>query len=165
MGALREKYVSVAERYGKVPYGPVPKSDAPPKVVESPGGRKFTLGKVERQKPRYKGDINWSDTWPVLLDGKEVASLSRNLIYGTTDEGKPKWQGSLTKLNWAGGLPPTGLGFDVSDCKSARECLEKMTRNADDVLDWRAGKEVRSMYSKTGSYKMTPPLPPGTSRG
>jgi hypothetical protein len=161
------KYVSVAERYAKVPY---PKTtsgkDAPPKVVTSPGGRTFTLGKVEREKPRYKGDIRWDDTWPVLLDGKEVASLSRNLNYGTTPDGKPKWQGSLTKLNWSGKLPPTGLGFDVSGCDSAKECLEQMARNADGVLDWREGKEVRSIYSKTGSYKSgAPSLPPGTSRG
>jgi hypothetical protein len=148
------KYVSVAERYANVPYGKVAKSDAPPKVVASPGGRRFTLGKVERQKPRYKGDIGWSDTWPVFLDGKEVASLSRNLNYGTTAEGKPKWQGSLSKLNWSGALPPTGLGFDVAGCESAADCLSQMARNADQVLDWRAGKAGAA-----------PSMPPGTKRG
>lgn len=148
------KYVSVADRYANVPY---PKTvsgpDAPPKVVESPGGRVFKLGKAERQKPRYKGDIGWSDDWPVYLDGKEVASLSRNLNYGTTPEGKPKWQVSLSKLNWSGPVPPTGLGFDVSGCETAADCLAKMSRNADQVLDWRAGKGA------------APSMPPGTKRG
>jgi hypothetical protein len=146
------KYVSPAERYAKVPYVMVPKAEAPPKAIVTPGGRRLTLGALEREKPRYKGDISWSDNWPVLLDGKEIASLSRNLNYGTTPEGKPRWQGSLTKLRWLGSVPPTGLGFDVSGCDSAKDCLRRMGHNMDQVFDWREGRE-------------TPSLPPGTKRG
>jgi hypothetical protein len=155
--ALRRRYgrayVPVGERYKGVSHK-LPKGDGPPRSFTSPGGRHFTLGKAEHIKPRFKGDTFWSDTWPVLLNGKEVMSLWRNLNYGLGPTGKPRWQGSLTKLQWSGGgLPPTGLGFDVSGCATAADCLERMGRNADDVLDWREGKEVKSIYSKTGSYK------------
>lgn len=148
----RAGYVPVGERYKDVS-SKLPKGCAPPKSFTSPGGRRFMVGKNEPVKPRFKGDTFWSDNWPIYMDGKEVMSLSRNLTYGVGPEGKPRWQGSLTKLNWSGGLPPTGLGFDVSGCDTAAECLERMGRNADEVLDWREGKDVKSMYSKTGSYK------------
>ncbi len=145
------KYVSVAERYAKVKQ---PKGGGPPKSFTSPGGRAFTLGTVETVKPRFKGDTFWSDTWPIFHEGKEIGSISRNLVYGTTTDGKPRWQGSLTKLSWSGPLPPTGLGFDVGGCDTAAECLARMGHNADQVLDWRAGKPVRSMYAKGGVYQL-----------
>jgi hypothetical protein len=148
----RAGYVSVAERYAKVPHK-MPKGDAPPKSFTSPGGRAFKLGRAEHVKPRYKGDTFWSDTWPIFLNGKEAGAVWRNLTYGTTAEGKPKWSASLTKLVWSGPMPPTGLGFDVSGCDTAADCLAKFAHNADQVLDWREGKAVRSMYSKTGSYR------------
>ncbi len=139
----RAEYKSVSERYAKVKQ---PKGGAPPKSFTSPGGRAFTLGRVETVKPRFKGDTFWSDSWPIFHEGKEVASISRNLNYGTTAAGKPRWQGSLTKLVWSGPMPPTGIGFDVSGCDTAAECLERMGRNMDGVFDWREGKAVRGSF-------------------
>jgi hypothetical protein len=94
-----------------------------------------------------------------MMDGEEVGSLYRNTNYGLTSAGRPKWQASLTKLSWMGDLPPTGLGFDVAGRDTAREVLAAWGHNADEVLDWRAGKPVRSMYSKTGVYQREMSVP------
>jgi hypothetical protein len=152
---MRGRGSALRRRYGKAAtwdetvykkHGKIAKGDAPPKSFKSPGGRVFTLGRIESVEPRFKGDTFWSDTWPIFHKGKEVASISRNLNYGTTAAGKPRWQGSLTKLVWSGPMPPTGIGFDVSGCDTAADCLVKMGRNMDGVFDWREGKAVRGSF-------------------
>jgi hypothetical protein len=110
-----------------------------PGSFKSHGGRTFYVGRGEHQE-RFPGDTSWSDTFPILLDGKEVGSITQGDGYGLTKDGKRRWTGSLNKLRWAGALPPTGLGFDVSAFDSPEEVLQAWGRNADQVLNWREGK-------------------------
>lgn len=140
-----------------VPYAMVNKKLAPPvKSFTSPGGRVFTVGKGERDE-RWKGDPLWNDTWPILRDGKCVGKLFRNLNYGTTDAGKPRWQASLSELRWTTSMDaPTGLGFDVSALDTAKEAVVAWGRNADELLDWVAGKKVHSLYAKGGFFQKSP---------
>ena len=147
----RQPYKPVAERLMES-LAPVRQWQGikPPSHFTTPGGRIFTLGRVEHSRERPPRDSFWSDTWRILYEGKPAGSLSRNLNYGTTADGKPRWQGSLRELVWSGPLPPTGIGFDVSAFDTPTEALAAWGHNADQVLDWRAGKPVRSIYSKTG---------------
>jgi len=122
----------------------------PPSRFTTSGGRVFTLGPVEHSKERPPHSSFWYDRRPIFYKGKRAGSLLRNMNYGTTVDGKPRWQGSLNDLRWSGELPPTGIGFDVSAFDTPLEALAAWGHNADEVLDWRAGKPVRSIYSKTG---------------
>lgn len=115
----------------------MPKSLRPPvPSFTSAKRRRFTVGPGKHEE-RFPGDTLWSDTWPILLGGKQVGSLSRNLNYGTGATGEPRWQGSLNALRWqrAGG-PPVGIGYDVAAFDTAKECLAAWGRSADELLDW-----------------------------
>ena len=130
----------------------------PPPSFTTPGGRAFTLGRVEHSRERPPRDAHWSDTWPIFYEGKPAGSLWRSLNYGTTADGKPRWQGSLRELVWsggAGGLPPTGIGFDVAAFDTPTEALAAWGRNADGVLDWRAGKSVRNQMGGVSKRGLT----------
>ena len=98
--------------------------------------RRFTVGPGTHTE-RFPGDSLWSDTWPILLGGKQVGSLSRNLNFGTGPTGEPRWQASLSALRWqhAGGSP-VGIGYDVGGCDTAKECLSRWAFGADELLDW-----------------------------
>lgn len=116
----------------------MPKSLRPPvPSFTSAKRRRFTVGPGTHTAERFPGDTLWSDTWPILLGGKQAGSLSRNLNYGTGATGEPRWQGSLNALRWqrAGG-PPVGIGYDVAAFDTAKECLAAWGRSADELLDW-----------------------------
>ncbi len=99
--------------------------------------RRFTVGRGEHTAERFPGDTLWNDTWPILLGGKQVGSLSRNLNYGTGATGEPRWQGSLSALRWASAMDaPVGIGYDVAAFDTAKECLAAWGRSADELLDW-----------------------------
>ncbi len=98
--------------------------------------RRFTVGPGAHSE-RFPGDALWSDTWPILLGGKQVGSLSRNLNYGTGATGEPRWQASLSALRWASAMDaPVGIGYDVAAFDTAKECLAALGRSADQLLDW-----------------------------
>jgi hypothetical protein len=104
--------------------------------------RRFTVGRGEHTAERFPGDTLWSDTWPILLGGKQAGSLFRNLSYGAGSGGEGRWQGSLSALRWtSGGMhAPVGVGFDVGPFDTAKECLAAWGRSADQLLDWAKGK-------------------------
>jgi hypothetical protein len=78
----------------------------------SPGGRTFTVAPGEHSS-RYDGDPLWSDGWPILFNGVRAGDLYRNLNYGTTADGRPRWQASTRALHWTYAADaPTGIGFD-----------------------------------------------------
>lgn len=124
----------------------------PVKEFKSPGNRRFTVGQGEHQG----NETHWSDVWPILYRGKPAGQLFRNLNYGKTAKGQPRWQASTRELFWSlASDAPTGLGFDVAAFDTAKEALAAWSRSADQLLDWVAGKPVPSIYSKTGVYQRT----------
>lgn len=122
-----------------------------PKSFRSPGGRRFTVSpRVERNPPRFEGDSLWSEHRAILKGRKQVGKLWESEKYGPD----LPWAVTTRELSWSGGdLPPTGIGFDGGPHATAAEALAEFGRIADQVLDWREGKRVPSIYSKTGSYK------------
>jgi len=126
---------------------------APIKTFRSVGGREFTVGRGEHEE-RCKGDPLWSDTWPLLHEGRPAGKLFRSLNYGTTADGAPRWQASTRELFWSKASDaPTGIGFDVAAFDTPEQALAAWGRSADEILDWAAGKPVRSIYSKTGVFQ------------
>jgi hypothetical protein len=125
-----------------------------PRSFTSPAGRRFTLGRVERTKPRFEGDPFWTDVWPIFMGEKQVGRLWRGAIYGR----ELPWGTTTRELCWAEfPLPPLGLGFDGPPAATVQEAMAVFGRIADEVLDWRADKRVRSVYSKTGFYQKDQP--------
>lgn len=121
-------------------------SKAPPASFVSPGGRKFTTKKMEKDHP--VGEV-----WAVFYAGKRVGSIWITRSYGPD----PEWMGDVKELSWSGPtFPPTGLGFDSGPEASLSSLIEKWSRTADDLLDYYAGKPVRSMYAGGKSHRGKP---------
>ena len=120
-----------------------------PKSFRSPGGRRFTVSPRVERNARWEGDPLWSEKRAILRGKKQVGKLWESDKYGPD---RP-WQVTTRELSWGGELPPTGIGFDGGPHATAAEALAEFGRIADEVLDWRDGKRVPSIYSKTGSYK------------
>lgn len=126
---------------------------APVEAFSSVGGRQFTLAEGTHTE-RYAGDPLWSDQWPILYNGAPAGVLFRSLNYGLGPTGLPRWQASTRKLFWAYAADaPRGVGFDVAGQDTAEECLAAWAHSADQILDWHEGKEIKSIYSKTGRYQ------------
>ncbi len=120
---------------------------------QSKGGRTFRINAGEHSE-RYIDDPLWSDSWPIEFDGKPAGILFRNLNYGLTADGKPRWQASTRALYWSRSVDaPTGIGFDVAAFDTADEAVTAWARSADEILDWSEGKPVSSIYSKTGVFQ------------
>jgi hypothetical protein len=127
------------------------RTDRAPRVQRafaSAGGRVFTVGRCTRTS-RGADDTFWQDCWPIFLDGKQVGQLWRSAAYGP----ELPWMATTRELAWSGPLPPIGLGFDGPASATVGKALASFARIADEVLDWRAGKRVRSVYSKVGYYQ------------
>lgn len=120
---------------------------APPVAsFTSPGGRRFTVARGLHEE-RFKGDTLWSDKWPILYNGKQAGKLFRNLNYGTGAGGHPRWQATIRELFWThAAYAPTGVGFDVAAFDTAKEALVAWARSADQILDFEAGKSVRTIH-------------------
>lgn len=132
------------------------KLSAPVNSFVSVGSRRFTLSRGEHLA-RSTTDPLWSDQWPILFKGKRAGTLIRDLSYGLTADGKPRWRASIRELYWSRASDaPTGIGFDVSAFDTAREALVAWGHSADQILDWEEGKPIRSIYSKTGVYQRQP---------
>lgn len=127
---------------------------APPvQTFTSRGGRQFGVEAGEHDE-RWEGDPLWSDSWPIVHEGRTAGKLFRNLSYGTGATGAPRWQASTRELFWAKAPDaPTGIGFDVAAFDTAEQALAAWARSADEILDWAAGKPVRSIYAKTGVFQ------------
>jgi hypothetical protein len=122
----------------------------------SEGGRTFTV-EAGLHSERWEGDPLWNDAWPIRLDGNKAGKLFRNLNYGVTAEGLPRWHASTRELYWSkAGDAPTGIGFDVSAFDTPELALAAWARSADQILDWSEGKPVPSLYSKTGFFQKKP---------
>jgi hypothetical protein len=122
-------------------------------MFTSPAGRAFTVGPGEHTE-RWPGDPLWHDAWPILHEGKPAGRLYRDLSYGRTEAGLPRWYATTRELYWAKASDaPIGVGFDVAAFDSALEGLASWGRSADQILDWAEGKPVRSIYSKTGVFQ------------
>lgn len=126
-------------------------SERIPKSLKSPGGRRFVVSPhVEHIKPRFEGDTIWRESRAIRFKGKNVGTLHKSATYGP----ELPWLVTTRQLAWSGGeVPPTGLGFDGGPHATAKEALAEFGTIADEVLDWREGKRVRSIYSKTGYYQ------------
>lgn len=111
-----------------------------PRKFRSPAGRQFAV--AARMEP--------AGYYQILKGGKVVGKLWKSDKYGPE---KP-WQVTTRELYWSGGGElPLGLGFDGGPHRTARGALAEFGRIADDVLDYREGKPVRSIYSKKGLYQ------------
>jgi hypothetical protein len=121
----------------------------PVKRFRSPGGRHFVVRAGEHVEHRPF----WHDVFPIYMQGRRVGTLWRDENYGKTADGHPRWTATTREVCWSGPLPPLGLGFDVAAFDTARDALDAWARSVDQVLDWREGKRVRSIYSKTGFYQ------------
>jgi hypothetical protein len=120
------------------------------KKFKSPGGRTFVVSsRVERVEPRFEDDTLWSESRVILHRGKKVGKLWESEKYGPD----LPWQVTTRELAWSGELPPTGIGFDGGPHAMVAEALAEFGRIADGVFDWRAGKRVRNVYSRTGYYQ------------
>lgn len=119
-----------------------------PKSFKSPGGRRFIVSShIDRSA---SGPYRFAQSRAILKGGKQVGKLWESDSYGP----ELPWQVTTRELSWGGGgLPPHGIGFDGGPHATVSEALAEFGRIADQVLDWRAGKRVRSIYSKTGSYQ------------
>lgn len=106
---------------------------------KSPGGRHFHVAAGADEHGGY----------PVRRGRKRVGTLWND---ARSYPDNP-WRVSTRQLAFAGAVPPTGIGFDGSPKSTRAEALADFGRIADEVLDWRAGKKVRSIYSKTGFYQ------------
>lgn len=110
-------------------------------IFKSAGGRSFTLGDGVHSS-RFAGDKLWSDCWPIFFDGKPAGKLFRNLNYGTTKTGEPRWQATIRELYWKFvSDAPVGVGFDVAAFDTPSEALAAWGRSADQILDWSDRKE------------------------
>lgn len=118
----------------------------------TPAGRAGSLGEREPRE-RWPGDPLAYAEWAIFLEGTRAGTLYQGNDYGTAGAGEGRFHASLNQLRWDHSDIPTGLGFDVAAFDTAEETLAAWGRNADEILDWTAGKEVRSIYSKTGSFR------------
>ena len=122
------------------------------RAFTSPGGRRFTVGPAETEihlkSPHGKDAV----TYPIYRGKKRVGSISQDEVYAKTADGKMRWHGSLNDLRWQGPLPPTGLGFDVSAHDTLEATLANFARNADQVLNYRAGKMTSSDHASAAPY-------------
>lgn len=124
--------------------------DRVPKSFTSPGKRRFTVETRAHREERYEGDPLWSERRDISRGGKVVGILWKSETYGPD----LLWRDSTKAIRLTGGeYPPKGIGFDGGPHATAAEALAEFGRIADEVLDWRAGKRVRSIYSKTGYYQ------------
>ncbi len=119
----------------------------------SKAGRTFTVEAGEHSE-RWPEDPLWSDIWPIHFEGQAAGKLYRNLSYGKTAEGLPRWQATTRELFWTRASDaPTGIGFDVAAFDTAEQAFAAWARSADQILDWAEGKPVPSVYSKTGVFQ------------
>lgn len=127
---------------------------APPvPTFQSRGGREFGVEGGEHDE-RWEGDPLWSDSWPIVYEGRPAGKLFRSLSYGTGATGAPRWHASTRELYWSKAPDaPTGIGFDVAAFDTAEQALAAWARSADEILDWAAGKPVQSIYAKTGVFQ------------
>lgn len=121
--------------------------DGVPKSFKSPGGRRFTVSShVDRSASSPQ---RLMESRAILKGVKRVGKLLESDAYGPD----LPWRVSTRELAFSGAVPPTGIGFDGGPHATPAEALAEFGRIADGVLDWRAGKRVYSVYSKTGSYQ------------
>jgi hypothetical protein len=119
----------------------------PVATFTSEAGRVFTIDRGEHSE-RFHGDTLWTDTWPILHEGQPAGKLFRNLNYGKTAAGLPRWQATTRELYWAKASDaPTGVGFDVAAFDTAEEAVAAWAQSADQILDWAEGKPVSSLYA------------------
>lgn len=112
----------------------------------SAGGRTFTVGEGEHEE-RFPLDTLWSDTYPILLDGKPAGKLFCSDRYGRTCGNLPRWHASTRELYWSKAADaPTGIGFDVAAFDTAEAACAAWARSADQILDWSEGKPVRGQF-------------------
>jgi hypothetical protein len=116
----------------------------PLKTFRSKGGRSFSV-KEGVHTERWLGDPLWSDSWPIFYKGKQAGKLFRNLAYGTTKKGKPRWQATIRELYWAYATgapsgPGKGIGYDVAAFDTPTACVAAWSRSADQILDYAAAR-------------------------
>lgn len=116
---------------------------SPPRSFVSPGGRRFFVSKDD-----LVGDA--PESWTVRLGGKRVGSLWITKNYGPT----PMWAGNVKELVWSGPVfPPDDLGFDSGPAPTVSDLILRWSVTADRLLDYYAGKPVRSIYAGGKSHK------------
>lgn len=119
---------------------------APLASFTSAGGRAFTIAPGTHSE-RWDGDSLWYDEWPILFDGEPAGKLYRDLKYGVTPSGDPRWHATTRALYWSHAADaPTGIGFDVAAFDSAEDACAAWARSADQILDWNEGKQVVGSY-------------------
>jgi hypothetical protein len=117
-----------------------PTLPAPLGAFTSPGGRAFDVSPGTRSE-RWAGDSLWSECWPICHGGVVAGKLFRDLNYGKTSAGEPRWHATIRELYWdtANGLGRLdlgrGIGYDVAAFDTAGEAVAAWARSADQILD------------------------------
>lgn len=139
----------------------------PFKTFKSPGGRTFTVAPGERLT-RWKGDREWQDNFPVLLDGERAGTIILGFHYDRPPAA-PRWRGSLreisSKLMFDSEAQRRGIGYDFGPCTSARDCARSFGRGADQVLDYLAEKAARSGAGGGGATSRARGSRPARTKG
>ncbi|KKK91676.1 hypothetical protein LCGC14_2710550 [marine sediment metagenome] len=88
---------------------------------------------MERTPPRFEGDRNWQEMWPILYKSEPAGKLFRSATYRAPLE----WHATTRELYWKyASKAPTGIGFDVAAFATPKEALDAWGRSADQILDW-----------------------------
>lgn len=148
------KPASTAVRRERQPRSKRPKNGEvlppPTNSFTSAGGRVFQIG-FGMHEERSKTDLFWTDSWPILFEGRPAGKLFRDLMYGRD---VPRWHASTRDLYWSKAADaPTGIGFDVGVHDALEDAIADWGRRADEILDWAEGKPVYSIYSKIGFFR------------